>query len=174
MTHPDKNKLITFYYREGTAREQHKLSAHIDSCESCQEYVQTLNHLGAKLAELPDEQPSSRILDNIFAEISVEKLRPARQHQFLLLQPIVKIAFALISILATIYFIQSQISLLPIWQRLSQYWLVQTIGSFGMVLILFFCIGTFITLSLAPILIMKAKTNGLNFERGVHLSGVHY
>ncbi len=169
MKHPNKNLLITFYYQEGTAKEQKKVSSHIKSCDECQEYIETLKSIGNALTSLPDEQPSSTVFNNLIAEISIEKLRPARQPQSLLLKPILKIAFSLISILAAIYLIQSKISLLPIWQQFSQYWLVQTIGSFGVVLILFFCICTFITLSLAPILIMEnKKINRLHFQGRVY------
>jgi len=51
-----------------------------------------------------------------------------------------------------IYFVQSQISVLPLWQSLAQSWVIQALGSFGFVALVFFGAGTFITLSLAPIL----------------------
>jgi hypothetical protein len=155
VDHPNKNEILALFYYEATERDTKKLTSHIQQCESCREYIENLNRIGNALSELPDEQPSSQIFENIIAEISVEKLRPARQPQFFLLKPILKIAVSLIMILSIIYLIQCKISLLPIWQSLSQYWLVQAIGSFGVVLILFFCIGTFVALSLAPILIME-------------------
>lgn len=170
MTHPNKNMLITFYYQEGTAREQKKVSSHVNLCNECQGYLQTLDEVGSKLAQLPDELPSARTFEATLAEISIKKLKTVQQPQLFLLKPILKIAFSLIFILSVLFIIQSKISSLPIWQSISQYWITQTIGSFGVVIILFFCICTFITLSLAPILIMEMKKkNELHFQSGVHL-----
>jgi len=159
MIHPNKNTLITFYYQEATAREQKKVSAHIETCGDCQEYFQTLDKIGNKLTQLPDELPASFTFENIMTQISVEKPKTVHQPQLFLLKPVLNIAFSLIIILSALYLIQSKISLLPIWQLLSQYWIIQAIGSFGMILILFFCICSFITLSLAPILILERTNN---------------
>ncbi len=159
MNHPNKNTLITVYYQEATARELKKVSSHIDSCNDCQEYFQTLDKIGIKLAQLPDELPASHTYENIVAEFAVEKRKPLHQPQLFLLKPVLKIAFSLIIIISVLYLVQSKISLLPIWQSLSQYWIIQAIGSFGMILILFFCICSFITLSLAPILILEKTSN---------------
>lgn len=159
MNHPNKNTLITFYYDEGSARELKKVSSHIDTCDDCQEYFQTLDKIGTKLAQLPDELPASHTYENIVAEFAVEQRKLVHQPQLFLLKPVLKIAFSLIMILSGLYLLQSKISLLPIWQSLSQYWIIQAIGSFGMILILFFCICSFITLSLAPILILERTNN---------------
>ena len=159
MTHPNKNTLITFYYQEGTARELKKISSHIDTCNDCQEYFQTLDKIGNKLTQLPDELPAPLTFENIITQISVEKPKTVNQPQLFLLKPVLRIAFSLIIILSGLYLIQGKISLLPIWQSLSQYWIIQAIGSFRVILILFFCICSFITLSLAPIFILEKNKN---------------
>jgi long-subunit acyl-CoA synthetase (AMP-forming) len=68
-----------------------------------------------------------------------------------------QIALALVLILISIYLVQIKISLLPFWHSLETWWFIQAFGSFGVVTILFFCIGTFITLALTPILFLKTK-----------------
>lgn len=159
MIHPNKNILITFYYQEGTARELKKVSSHIDTCDDCQDYFQTLDKIGNTFVQLADELPSSHSFENIVTKISVEKRKTVHQTQQFLLKPVLTMALSLIIILTGLYLIQSKISLLPIWQSLSQYWIIQAIGSFGTILILFFCICSFITLSLAPILILEKTSN---------------
>jgi hypothetical protein len=49
--------------------------------------------------------------------------------------------------------------LLPIWESLEKIWIVETIGSFGVVTILFFLVGSFVTLTLAPILLFDNESD---------------
>ncbi|UCE07167.1 MAG: hypothetical protein JSW07_03795, partial [bacterium] len=81
MTHLDKNALITYYFQEGQTRELQKISLHVNSCESCQEYMQTINIIGSTLAKLPDEKPLPQTFDKIIAKISIRTIKPIHQPQ---------------------------------------------------------------------------------------------
>ena len=56
------------------------------------------------------------------------------------------------------FFIQTRITLLPIWKSIEDMWLVQIFGRFGITTILFFTISTFITLSLTPFLFNENRS----------------
>ncbi len=178
MKHPDKNQLATFYYQEDTSSRHKKITTHVNSCNSCQEYLHTIATIEAMFDRVQDETPLLDTFENILNQVSRETNKPVRDSRPLLVKPILNIAFSMMAILAFIYLIQSRISLLPIWSSLSQFWIVDMIGSFGAVFILFFFICSFITLSFAPVLIIsqkqmsqqKSNSNGLHFESGVHLN----
>jgi len=159
MFHPNKNKLLTLFYHEGTKREEKKIRDHVRACESCQQYLETLGQISNALGRWRDEQPSPETLDFIMARISIAPLKSARSQPIIATKPMVQIAFAIGLILSLIYLIQYKIEVLPIWQSLEQWWFIEAIGSFGVALILFFCLGTFITLALAPILILEKAHN---------------
>jgi len=167
MQHPNKNDLLSVYYNEEVRPgEKETILSHVESCQTCQNYIKTLHRVEDVLSTWQDEKPSSQILDNIMENISATQTRPVQSRQFIPIMPILQIAFSICFILALIYIIQSKIILSPIWQAIENFWFVETFGSFGFVLILFFCIGTFLTLSLTPIMILdlkKANNVNLNF-----------
>jgi hypothetical protein len=157
----NKNALLSLFYREVSPQEEQKLRHHLASCEDCRQYMNHLHQMGSALSHWQDERPSPKTFDKILEKI------PAAQPQFIHARPVISarpifnIAFALISILLLIYFVQSKISMLPAWQSLEQFWVIQTIGSFGFVALAFFGIGIFIALSLAPILYFDLNKRAL-------------
>lgn len=157
MEHPNKNDILDLFFHEETSRQEKKISTHIQHCQSCQEYLTTLNQADQVLSQLPEEQPLPQSFDLILANISPIGIKPTPTRSIFSSKPILHITFALALILISIYFVQMKVSLLPIWQSLKQLWLIKAFGSFGIVTVLFFCIGTFITLSLTPILVFKTK-----------------
>lgn len=170
MQHPNKNDLLSIYYNEKIkpgAKET--ILSHVDSCQTCQNYIKTLHRVDDALTHWQDEKPLPQALDNIMENISAAQTKPVQSRQFIPIMPILQIAFSICFILLIIYIIQSKIIISPIWQTINQFWFVETFGSFGFVLILFFCIGTFLTLSFTPILILdlkKANNINLNFYLG--------
>lgn len=157
MDHPNKNNILALFYHEATERDEKKLMSHIQQCESCQEYLETLNRAEQLLNKLPDETPLPETFYVIMENISPIKVSPIEVRPGFSIKPIMQIAFSLALILISIYIVQIKISLLPFWQSLKGWWFVQAFGGFGIVTILFFCIGTFFTLALTPILFLKTK-----------------
>ena len=149
--------MLALFFHEGTLRQEKKISAHIQYCQSCQAYLKTLNQADQVLIQLPIEQPLPQTFDLIVAKISPIEIKPMLAQPVFSNMPILHLTSALALILISIYLVQMKISLLPFWQSLKQWWFVQAFGSFGIVTLLFFCIGTFITLSLTPILVLKTK-----------------
>lgn len=157
MNHLNKNEILALFYHEATGRNEKKMMSHLPKCESCQEYLNTLHRTNQLLNCLSEETPLPETFDLILEDISPIVIKPQKARPGLSIKPIMHIAFALILVLMSIYFVQIKITLLPIWQSLKTWWFVEAFGSFGVATVLFFCIGTFITLALTPILLLKTK-----------------
>jgi len=152
MPHENKDELLRLFYHEAAPPEEQKARQHLAGCEDCREYMRFLTGMNSALCQWQDEKPLPDTFDRILASIPPEQPRAIYVRPAISARPIFNIAFAMISILLLIYFVQSQISVLPLWQSLAQSWVIQALGSFGFVALVFFGFGTFITLSLAPIL----------------------
>lgn len=166
MQHPNKNDLLSIYYKEEiNAEEKERLLSHVDSCQTCHDYIKSLHRVEEVLNVWQEEKPSPQILDNIMENISSVQTKPVRSRQFIPIMPIFQIAFSICFILSLIYIIQSKMIVSPIWQTLEKIWIVEALGSFGFVLFMFFCVGTFFTLSLTPIMVLEIKkTNNINLN----------
>lgn len=152
MPHENKDTLLSLFYQELPSLKEQKIREHLAGCTDCREYMRLLNRMNVTLNQWPETGPAPNTFERILANIPPERLRASFVKPTVSARPILNIAFAMISILLLIYFVQSEISMLPLWQSLSQYWIVQALGSFGLVALAFLGIGTFITLALAPIL----------------------
>ncbi len=123
--------------------------------------MQFLNRMGATLDKLPEERPLPNTFEKIMENIPVKQPRTVFARPTISAAPFFKIAFSMVFIVLLIYFVQSKISLLPIWDSLQKFWLIEAIGSFGLMMLIFFIVGTFITLSLAPILYFDINRKAL-------------
>ena len=148
----NKNSLLKLFYKEASPQEESELQKHLTTCKECQKYMQFLNRMGATLDKLPEERPLPNTFEKIMENIPVKQPRTVFARPTISAAPFFKIAFSMVFIVLLIYFVQSKISLLPIWDSLQKFWLIDAIGSFGLMMLIFFIVGTFITLSLAPIL----------------------
>jgi len=157
----NKNSLLKLFYKEASPQEESELRKHLTTCKECQNYMQFLNRLGATLDKLPEERPLPNTFDNIMENIPVKQPRTVFARPTISAAPFFKIAFSMVFIVLLIYFVQSKISLLPIWDSLQKFWLIDAIGSFGLMMLIFFIVGTFITLSLAPILYFDINRKAL-------------
>lgn len=152
MPHENKDELLRLFYQEVSPLEEQNLRQHLAACENCREYMRFLNQMYSTLSHWQDEQPLAGTFDRILANIPAAQPKAIYVRPAVSARPIFAIAFALAFMVLLIYFVQSRVSLLPFWASWSQHWLVQALGNFGFVALAFFALGTFITLSLAPIL----------------------
>lgn len=159
--HETRDTLLSLFYHETSPQEEQRARHHLAVCDDCREYMQVLNGMDSALSQWQDQKPLPHTFDRILANIPPEQPRAIYVRPTISARPIFNIAFALFSILLLIYFVQSRISALPFWQALEQYWIVQALGSFGFVALAFLGIGTFITLSLAPILYFDLNKRAL-------------
>lgn len=151
MFHENKDTLLALFYHEVTLPEAQKIREHLADCEDCRKYMHLLNQMDSALNQWPEANPLPDTFDRILATIP-ERWHASHVRPAVSARPIFNIAFAMVAILLLIYFVQSRMSQLPFWPAFEQNWLVQTLGSYGFVALVFFGLGAFITLALAPIL----------------------
>jgi hypothetical protein len=162
MSHENKDTLLSLFYHEASPQEEQGAREHLAACEDCREYMQVLSRMNSALNQWQDEKPLPDTFDRILANIPPEQPAVIYTRPAISARPIFNIAFALLFILLLIYFVQSRITMLPIWRTFEQYWFIQALGSFGFVALAFFGIATFFTLSLAPILFFDLNKKALH------------
>jgi predicted anti-sigma-YlaC factor YlaD len=157
--HENRNPILNLYFHEGTSGEERRTARHIRSCPQCRDYQETLARVDGLLSAWEDEIPAPDTLEQVLNRLPSErpKAKPARAS--ISFVPIFEIAAVLVMILAGLFGLQSLIYRLPLWKVLEQNWIVQSLGSFGVTVILFFVLGTFITLCLAPVLLLETRKN---------------
>jgi len=153
----NKNHLLDLYFLEGNEHEHSEMREHVANCQSCREYLGTLKETMSMLDKLEEKEPSPVIFDNILAEVSVSIPKPVKQKTGVQVIPILQIAFGEIFLFSLIYFLKIQITLMPAFKAVQNHWLVQSIGSVGIAVLIVLTLGTFITLSIAPVLLFESK-----------------
>jgi hypothetical protein len=157
MSCANKHELLDLYFHEGKDDRLSELSEHAAHCAECRVYLAAIKRTMGMLSRLEDETPPEAVLTKILADVSVSQPAPAHKKTGVDVVPILQIAFGEIFVFALIYFIKIQLSFTSIWEAVEQYRIVQSIGSLGVSVILVLLAGSFITLALAPILLMESN-----------------
>lgn len=157
MQHPNKNRLLEYFYKEGNEPEIRKTGKHLHDCHECSEYLNTLKNTCGILDKFEDEMPAENSFELIMKTVDAAPRRATAKRQAISLMPYFQIAFAIPFILSVIYFIQSKLQLLSVWEKLQDIWIIEKIGSFGVVAVIFFLAGSFITMAMAPVLLDSEK-----------------
>jgi len=157
MSCTHKHELLDLYFHEGEEDRWSELSEHAARCAECRMYLSSIKHTMKMLSVLGEEEPAQHVLNNILAEVSVSQPKAAYKKTGVDVVPVLQIAFGEIFVFALIYFIKIQLSVSTLWETVARYPIVQSIGSLGVSVILVLIAGSFITLALAPILLMDAN-----------------
>ncbi|MFC1840237.1 hypothetical protein ACFL1N_11695 [Thermodesulfobacteriota bacterium] len=157
MHHPNKNRLLEYYYKEGSDSEIHRTRVHIQDCVICREYFQTLEQTSRVLNKLQEQVPPKDTFDLMIEEMDILPKKPVQKRQIISALPYFQIALSIPFILAVLYYFQDKLSLLSAWEKLEKIWIIETLGSFGLVTIIFFFLGSFITMALAPVLLLDSE-----------------
>ncbi|MFC1495166.1 hypothetical protein ACFL6W_07795 [Thermodesulfobacteriota bacterium] len=107
--------------------------------------------------QLPEQVPPEGTFDLMIKEMDILPKKSVQKRQILSALPYFQIALSIPFILAVLYFFQNKLSLLPVWETLEKMWIIETLGSFGLVAIIFFLVGSFITMALAPVLLLDSE-----------------
>ena len=159
MPHPNKNRLLEYFYKEGSVSENQRIYKHLHDCHVCREYLQTLEQTSKILNELPEHTPDVDTFDIMIKGMDISSPKPVKKMQTNSVLPYFQIALSIPFILAVLYYFQNKLSLLPVWETLEKIWIIEKIGSFGLVAVIFFLVGSFITMALAPVLLDSEKIN---------------
>jgi len=156
MSCVNTHHLLDLYFHEGAEDRMAEVNEHASRCAECRMYLGSVKHSMRLLSALGEEAPPPRVLANILEDVAVVPARPPLAKTGVEVVPILQIAFGEIFVFALIYFIKIQISFTSLWETIGQYPVVGSIGTFGVSVVLVLLAGSFITLALAPVLLMDA------------------
>lgn len=157
MCKMNKNLLVEYYFNENDKKSYTEVSKHIVNCEACSKYIAEIKQTQNALNLLEDSEPLPQTFDLILDKIyEVPQLKPA-QHKSKGVNPIFFLSAVILLILALLYIFQIKIQNTGLWESLKTSWIVETFGSYGLTALIFFCLGSFITLSIAPIMYINSK-----------------
>ncbi|MGE5402920.1 MAG: anti-sigma factor family protein [Ignavibacteriales bacterium] len=159
----NKNYLLDLYFLEGNENEHPEIREHVAGCESCREYLAALKGTMDMLSILPEEKPADDLFGKILSEVSTSVPKQKKVKKGVELVPILQIAFGEIFLFLLMYFIKVQLTLMPFWNTVEKSWIVQSLGSVGVSAVIILLAGSFITLAMAPILLLESeKQNSFN------------
>ncbi|MDM7920534.1 MAG: hypothetical protein QUS12_15445 [Methanosarcina sp.] len=157
MQHPNKDRLIEFYYSEANDLEAKRVFKHLQSCNDCLEYLNSLDHITGQLDHFVNQTPSEDTFDLIMKDIEVVPLKKTYKKELFSVLPFIKIVLFILFVLAALHFCQSWLTILPLWEVIREYRIIQVLGSYGLVAVVFFILGSFVTLSITPVLLMDSE-----------------
>lgn len=158
MCNINKNLLLDLYFHEASGKEEQKIRKHVQQCSECREYLLTLEQTHQSLHQWQDQSPLPNTLDLIMGKIPEPKAKPASANLARAAAPFIKIVFSILAVLVVLVFLHNQVTHFSFWETLQEWWFVKLFGSFGVTAVLFFLLGTFITLALSPVLILESKS----------------
>ena len=160
MKECNRNNILAYHYREVSGKESVKTGEHIASCKDCASYIEDLRCLERKLNVWEDEKPAPVILDNILNSISPEASALAVPKPVVTFKPFLCMAGAILTIIALVFILKDNLTLLPYWESIKTTAFVEFIGPLGVASVIVFFIGLFMSLSIAPVLILETRGKG--------------
>ncbi len=157
MDHPNRDRLLEYYYREAGEQEMKTIQDHVNVCPECTRYLNALEQTSGILSRLREEAPTVCVFDLIIKAHDPVPERLKAQKTTGSLVPYLKIAGAVSAVMALVFFFHDRVTLLPFWQIVNNLWLFQKIGTFGLMIMAFFLVGSFITMAMAPVLLLNSE-----------------
>jgi len=158
MCNINKNLLLDLYFHEISGKEEQKIRKHMEQCSECREYLLTLEQTHQSLHQWQDQSPLPNTLDLIMEKIPEPKPKPASANLTRAAAPFIKIVVSILAVLVVLVFLHNQVTHFSFWETLQEWWFVKLFGSFGVTAVLFFLLGTFITLAFSPVLILESQS----------------
>jgi hypothetical protein len=149
--------MLDLYLHEGSDDRLLELNEHAARCAVCRMSLSRIKQTVKLLSVVGDEEPAGHIIDDILSEVAASQPKPVRRKTGVEVIPVLQIAFGEIFVFALIYFIKIQLSMTSIVDAVNQVPVLRTIGTLGVSVILVLIAGAFITLALAPILLMDSE-----------------
>ncbi len=151
-----QNRLLDLYFSEANELELSEIREHVAGCDSCRSYLASINESLKILERLENEAPSENILNNILAKVLESKNKPDYSKLVIKNTSILKIVAGQLFLCTIIYLLKILLTQLHFWSLLQNNWLVQLLGNYGIAFIIFLIAGSFITLSIAPMLLLQS------------------
>jgi hypothetical protein len=156
--HPTPGDLVDLHFGEGDGRRRKTIAAHVQGCRHCREELGSVESLDRALATLPEEAPPALGLEWVLSRIEQEKPLRGRTGGWL-----VPLATGLAGVgggATAIYGLGTWLLALRPFAQWSVVEPARVASGFGLAALVFFAVGSFVTLALAPALLIEAQTRG--------------
>jgi anti-sigma factor RsiW len=154
--HPHANDLLAFQGGEANATLQHRIEEHLGACGECSAYVALLEDTVSTLEDWAEEDPPAGGLERVMAEVrSVSPALPRRSDWLWpVLASLLGVAAGSLVIYATGTRLVQWLSVLDAPLLVS----VHALSGFSLAALVFFGIGSVLTLALAPMLLLEMQS----------------
>ena len=162
MCNMSAENLTTYFFCLCSQQEEREIKKHVIQCQDCQTFLASLERANNSLNGWFDEKPHPETLDIILQGIT-QSYESTPQKNNISLLPVLAITFSIFAILAAIFIFKDHIIMLPFFADLSNTWLGQLLGSFGVVVISVGFLGILASIAFAPILILEARSKKFKY-----------
>jgi anti-sigma factor RsiW len=155
--HPSPTELLELHFDELRGARRHRIATHVSECPRCRETVESLEWVQRSLATLPEEAPPEDGLARVMERIAHSR-RPARTRAGWL-APVAASLGGVGAGVGVIYAAGARLLTLPMVAEMPLLEPVKALSSFGLATLVFFSVGSFVTLALAPVLMMESQSH---------------
>jgi len=155
-THPTPGDLVDLHFGEVEGRRRETIAAHVQACSRCREEMAAVVWVDGALAAQPEEPPPADGLERVLSRIGPAQRLRGRPASWV--APLAAGLAGLGGGATAIFALGTWLLDLP---RLAQWSVVEPAriaSGLGLAALAFFAIGSFVTLALAPALLMEAQS----------------
>jgi hypothetical protein len=153
--HPTPGELLDLHFGEARGRQGSRTAAHVAACPRCREEIASVEWVERSLAALPEEAPPADGLERVMSHVGGEGRARGRGPGWL--GPMAAGVAGLGGSAAVIYGLGAWLLALPPFAQWCVLEPARIASGFGLAALAFFAVGSFVTLALAPALLMEAQ-----------------
>jgi hypothetical protein len=154
--HPTPGDLLELHFGEVEGPRREAIAGHVQGCPRCREELASVESVDRALAALPDEAPPVDGLERVLDRISKE--RPLRGRTAGWLVPLAAGLAGVGGATTVIFALGAWLMRLPHFAEWSVAEPARIASGLGLAALAFFAVGSFVTLALAPALLMEAQS----------------
>jgi anti-sigma factor RsiW len=155
--HPSPTELLDLHFDELRGPRRNRIAMHVSDCPRCRETVESLEWVQRSLATLPEEAPPEDGLARVME--SIAHSRPSVRTRAGWTAPVAASFGGVGAGVGVIYAAGARLLTLPMVAELPLLEPLKVLSSFGLAALVFFSIGSFVTLALAPVLMMESQSH---------------
>ena len=154
--HPTPGELLDLHFGEARGERESRTAAHVAACPRCREELASVEWLESSLAALPEEAPPADGLERVMSRVAGKRRARGRGPGWLGLSAAG--AAGVGGSAAVIYGFGAWLLALPPFAQWSTLEPARIASGFGLAALAFFALGSFVTLALAPALLIEAQS----------------
>jgi hypothetical protein len=153
--HPSPTDLLDLHFGEAEGRRRARIASHAEECPRCRETLSDLEWVESSLAALPEKEPPAGGLERVLGRVAGERPAAARPNGWMI--PVAASLAGVGAGVGIIYAAGARLLTLPMVAEMQLLEPVKALSSFGLAALIFFGIGSFVTLALAPVLMIESQ-----------------